>query len=88
MNRFKACNDVGHMSKMIQIRNIPEETYRILESRAALAGMSLSDYLLAELKRLTVRPTQREFLERLRNREPVDLATPVADLIASERTSR
>jgi plasmid stability protein len=37
---------------MIQIRNVPEALHRKLKSRAALAGMSLSDYLLAELRQL------------------------------------
>ena len=40
------------MSRMIQIRNVPETLHRKLKSRAALAGMSLSDYLLAELGRV------------------------------------
>ena len=45
------------MSKMIQIRNVPDALHRRLKARAAEAGMSLSDYLLAELRRSAERPT-------------------------------
>ena len=44
------CIHVEHMSKMIQIRNVPDDLHRRLKSRAALAGMSLSDYLLNEIR--------------------------------------
>lgn len=48
---------VDSMTVMIQIRNVPEELHRQLKSRAALAGMSLSDYLLAEIRHVSERPT-------------------------------
>ena len=76
------------MPKMIQIRNVPTDTHRVLKSRAALAGMTLSDYLLTELERIVARPTRQELLVRLRNREPIDPVTPIADLVASERGAR
>ena len=41
------------MSTMIQIRNVPDALHRQLKSRAALAGMSLSDYLLAEGRQIS-----------------------------------
>lgn len=53
------------MTKMVQIRNLPEETHRILKARAALAGMSLSDYLVRALADLAERPSQDELLKRL-----------------------
>jgi plasmid stability protein len=37
---------------MIQIRNVPDDVHRELKVRAARAGMSLSDFLNAELTRL------------------------------------
>jgi plasmid stability protein len=40
---------------MIQIRNVPETLHRELKSRAALAGMSLSDYLLNEIRQVAER---------------------------------
>ena len=45
------------MSKTIQIRNVPDALHRMLKSRAALAGMSLSNYLLSEIRQATERPT-------------------------------
>ena len=59
------------MSKMIQIRNVPETTHRALKSRAAQTGMSLSDYLLAEVQQLAELPPVDELTERIRRRGPV-----------------
>lgn len=56
---------------MIQIRNVPEDVHRTLKSRAAQAGMTLSDYLLAEVQELAKRPTLEELFERIRRRTPV-----------------
>ena len=61
------------MSKMIQIRNVPESLHRELKARAARAGQSLSDFLLAELRRVAAKPTMKEVLDRIRSRPPVDL---------------
>jgi antitoxin FitA len=76
------------MSKMIQIRNVPDSVHRTLKSRAALAGMSLSDYLLAEVRQIAERPTLQEMCERLRSREPVNLPVSAAEIIRAERDSR
>jgi len=51
------CARVLHMPVTIQIRNVPDALHRRLKSRAALAGMSLSDYLLAEIRQTAERPT-------------------------------
>ena len=42
-------DNVVHMSKMIQIRDVPDEMHRLLKMRAAAEGMSLSDYIKREL---------------------------------------
>lgn len=44
-----AGSNVVHMSKMIQIRNVPDEMHRELKVKAAEEGMSLSDYIKREL---------------------------------------
>ncbi len=67
------CATLFHMSKMIQIRNVPDDLHRTLKVRAAKAGMPLSDYLLSEIERVAERPTLAEMMERLRSREPVEL---------------
>lgn len=76
------------MSKMIQVRNVPENLHRRLKARASMEGMSLSDYLLSELREIAGRPTLREFQERLETRPAVDLPQSAAVAIRAERDSR
>jgi plasmid stability protein len=75
------------MSKMIQIRNVPDAIHRTLKVRAAGAGQTLSDYLLAELERVAARPTREEMLARIHGRKRVVLKTPAAVVIREERDS-
>jgi antitoxin FitA len=76
------------MSKMVQIRNVPEGLHRMLKVRAAASGQTLSDYLLTELERLATRPTRNEMLARLHSRTRVALKTPAAVVIRSGRGAR
>jgi plasmid stability protein len=76
------------MSKMIQLRNVPETLHRILKARAAMAGMSLSDYLLAEIREVAERPTLTELRARMHQRKPVALPIDTARLVREERDSR
>jgi len=73
------------MSKMVQVRNVPEALHRKLKARAAVAGQSLSDYLLTELERMASRPTREEMLTRLHSRTRVRLKTAAAVVIREER---
>ncbi len=73
---------------MVQIRNMPESLHRELKARAALAGMSLSDYLLDEIRRAAERPTIAEMKARLAKLPPVDLGMSSADAVRLERDSR
>ena len=76
------------MSKMIQLRNVPDALHRKLKARAALAGMSLSDYLVAEIRRSSDRPTLRELRERLNRRAPARPRVPPAQAVREERDQR
>ncbi|MGO9604249.1 MAG: FitA-like ribbon-helix-helix domain-containing protein [Candidatus Binataceae bacterium] len=76
------------MSRMIQLRNVPDGLHRTLKARAALAGMSLSDYLLAEIRHIAERPTIAELRERMHRRESVILREPAARAVRAERDSR
>ena len=76
------------MTAMIQIRNVPDALHRRLKARAALAGMSLSDYLLAEIRELAERPTLEELRDRLERRSPVTLSITPVDAVRSERDRR
>ena len=73
---------------MIQVRNVPEVLHRRLKARAASAGMSLSDYLLGELREIAERPTLAEFREHLHSRRPVSVALDTAGIMREERTTR
>lgn len=73
---------------MIQIRNVPDALHRKLKSRAALAGMSLSDYLLQQIREAAERPTIEEMRARLARRSAVTLSVDTADAVRAERDSR
>ena len=75
------------MSKMIQIRNVPDAVHRTVKARAAQSGMTLSDYLLAEIKRIAALPTRDEMLARLHARSRVKVRTRAARIIRRERDS-
>jgi plasmid stability protein len=76
------------MPTMIQIRNVPDPLHRELKSRAALAGMSLSDYLLAEIREIAARPTLDQLRARLNSRPATTLTQPPADAVRAERDHR
>lgn len=76
------------MSKMIQLRNVPDALHRLLKARAAMAGISLSDYLIAEVKEIADRPTLAELRERLHSRKPVSADLDTARLVREEREAR
>jgi plasmid stability protein len=73
------------MSAMIQIRNVPDTLHRRLKARAALAGMSLSDYLLGEIRQVAERPTIDELRARLRSRTETMPSVAPADAVRAER---
>lgn len=76
------------MATMIQIRNVPDALHRRLKSRAALAGMSLSDYLLDELRQMAERPTLNELQARLRSRPAAAFSVEPAEAVRAERDRR
>ena len=88
INNFACVSHVSYttsMTKMIQIRNVPEALHRKLKARAALNGQPLSDYLLLELKRSAERPTIQELEERLKERSTVIPTISPADAVRRER---
>jgi len=74
--------------KSLQIRHVPEDVHRTLKSRAAIAGMSLSDYALAELRRSAESPTEEEVFSRIAARRRGPLSESAADAVRAERDSR
>ena len=76
------------MSKMIQLRNVPDSLHQQLKSRAALAGMSLSDYLIWEARKIIERPSSNAILARLARRTRISPKLSPADAVRKERDAR
>ncbi len=76
------------MPKILQLRNVPDALHRSVKARAALAGMSLMDYLLTEIKEIAERPTLTELRDRLHTRKPLTLHLSSARLVREEREAR
>jgi antitoxin FitA len=76
------------MSKMIQIRNVPDELHRKLKVRAAERGMTLSDYLLAEVDQIADKPTLAELMDRLSKEPRVEVDEPPEVTIRRFRDAR
>jgi len=79
--------NVVHMSKMIQIRNVPDDMHRELKMRAAAAGMSLSDYIKRELDRRSRKSTIKEIRARSKGRSAGSTLTTqdIVDIIREAR---
>jgi hypothetical protein len=76
------------MSKMIQVRNVPERLHRELVRRARARNQTLTDFIQETLEREVARPPSDEVFERIENRDPVDLDITVAELIKADRSER
>jgi len=76
------------MSRMIQVRYVPENVHRTLKAQAALAGMSLSDFLLAEIRHIAERPTIAELRERVCRRSRSAAPVSAAEAVRRERDAR
>jgi antitoxin FitA len=78
--------NVEHMSKMIQIRNVPDDLHRELKMRSAAAGMTMSDYIKKELSWASEKDSWEEIYARAKARGSLGLSTQeVVDLIREGR---
>ena len=79
----------GRVAKNIQIRNVPDEVHEVYKRRAAAAGMSLQEYLLADLTEQAGRPTMQEVLDRIASHAGGRISgAEAAQLIRDERDAR
>jgi plasmid stability protein len=76
------------MNKHIQIREIPDETHRKLKARAALEGMSMSDYLKRLIEQDLKRPDWASMVRRMEAMAPAELPVSTVDIIREEREGR
>jgi len=74
------------MSKMIQIRNVPDDVHRTLKMRAAAEGISLSDYVKRDLEELAKQATIEDIFASARARGPSGITTE--EIVAGIRASR
>jgi hypothetical protein len=70
---------------MIQIRHVPDAVHRRLKAKAAMEGMSLSDFLRREAERIAERPSLSELKERLASRTSVNPAESPAKAVRAVR---
>ncbi len=75
-------------STMVQIRSVPRDLHRRLKARAALEGVTMSNYLVREIRKSLDRPTRQEVLDRLEARPVRRLKTSSTALIRAERDAR
>ncbi|MGD0361899.1 MAG: hypothetical protein ABSC93_13585 [Bryobacteraceae bacterium] len=73
---------------MIQLRHVPDDLHRKVKARAAMEGLSLSDYLIREIRQLAEKPTMSEMMERLARLTPVRVKTPPAEMVRALRDGR
>jgi plasmid stability protein len=78
--------NVKHMSKMIQIRDVPDEVHRTLKVRAAAEGLSLSDYIKRDLEELAKQATIEDVFASARARG--DSGITAEEIVADIRASR
>jgi antitoxin FitA len=78
--------NVSHMSKMIQIRDVPDEVHRTLKVRASAEGLSLSDYIKRDLEQLAKQATIEDVFASARARGESGITTE--ELVAGIRASR
>lgn len=76
------------MAKMIQIRHVPDALHKRLKSRAAMSGMTLSDYLRQELGRIADQLSYDEVRARLAVLPPLQVRETPAEAVRAERDAR
>jgi antitoxin FitA len=73
------------MGTLVQIRDVPDNVHHTLKARAAVAGMSFSEYLRGVLMRAASRPTPAELAARIAARGSVEPAESSALAVRSIR---
>jgi plasmid stability protein len=76
------------MSKMLQVRHVPDDVHAELRRRADAAGVSLSDYVLRELERVAARPPMAEVFARSASRRVTLSREDVVAAIRADRDER
>lgn len=73
------------MGTMLQIKDVPDDVHRVLKARAALAGVSLTEYARRTLEQAARRPSREELIAELADTERSPLRESAADALAHIR---
>lgn len=73
------------MSKMLQVRNLPDDVHARLKERAVQARMSLSDYVAQELTKLVRYRSNAEIVREAR-KKTFDI--PIEEVVEGIRRDR
>jgi plasmid stability protein len=76
------------MAKMLQVRHVPDELHAALRERAAASGLSLSEFVLRELRAVAARPSRAEVLGRAAHRGGRLSFDDAVEALASERAAQ
>lgn len=76
------------MSRMIQVRNVPDKLHRELTRRARVLDLTLTDYIQGLLEREVARPAREEVFARVLSRAPVRSKVSAVELLRAERDER
>lgn len=79
---------MGTVTRMLQVRNVPDDLHEELRRRARAAGMTLSEFVLRELDRMASRPSVEEVLARAAARGGRLSLQEAADAIRRDRDAR
>ena len=79
------CFHTQNMSRMIQIRDVPDSVHSLLKARAAREGISLSDFIKRELERVAERPSLQEWLDLTRQAKPIPTKRSPAQIVRNLR---
>jgi plasmid stability protein len=83
------CMHYAVMTVQITIRDVPEKVRDELAARAALQGKSMQEFLHAELRRMTTRPSIDAWLHQVRRRKRAALSrASVAEILDNRDADR
>ena len=83
-----ACASFLGVSKMIQVRSVPDKLHRELVRRARRRGVTLTHYIQQILEREVARPPIEDVFKRIAKLPRVDIGRPVEEIIREAREER
>ncbi len=73
------------MGVMLQIKDVPPDVHRVLKARAALEGISLTEYARRTLEQAARRASREELVAELSLVEPVETGESAVEALARVR---